>query len=37
MLRKPLEVLLIYVVLTGFSAAVFVYGFGMPISLTWWN
>ena len=34
---KPLEVLIIYVVLTGFSAVVFVLLLGVQLPLFWWR
>jgi hypothetical protein len=37
LLSNPLEVIATYVVLTIFSALVFIYGFGMSIPLVWWH
>ena len=37
LLSNPLEVLAIYVALTGFSALVFVKGFDMQLPLFWWR
>ena len=37
LLSNPLEVLIIYVVLTGFSALVFVIWFDMQLPLFWWR
>lgn len=34
---RPLEVAVIYLVLAGFSVGTFVYAFGMPINLFWWQ
>jgi hypothetical protein len=34
---KPLEVIVIYLVLTGFSALVFVHWFDMRMPLLWWR
>ncbi len=37
LLVRPLEVLIIYLVLTGFSALVFVKWFDMQLPLFWWH
>lgn len=37
LLSNPLEVLAIYVALTGFSALVFVHWFGQQLPLFWWH
>jgi hypothetical protein len=37
LLSNPLEVLIVYVVLTGFSAAVFVTWFDIQLPLFWWR
>ena len=37
LLTNPIEVVLTFAVLAVFSALVFVYGFGMPIPLFWWQ
>ena len=37
LLSNPIEVLLIYAVLTGFSALVFVQWFDMQLPLLWWR
>jgi hypothetical protein len=34
---RPLEILLVYLVLAVFSAGLFVYGFRMTIRLVWWQ
>jgi Tripartite tricarboxylate transporter TctB family len=34
---RPLEILLVYLVLAAFSAGLFVYGFRMSIRLVWWQ
>jgi hypothetical protein len=37
LLAKPLETLIVYTVLTGFSALVFVQWFGMQLPIFWWH
>lgn len=37
LLSKPLEVLIIYLALTGFAALVFVHWFDMQMPLFWWQ
>jgi hypothetical protein len=37
LLSRPLEVVIVYVVLTGFSALVFVHWFDMQMPLFWWR
>ena len=37
LLTNPIEVILTYAVLTVFSVAVFVYGFGMAMPVFWWT
>jgi hypothetical protein len=37
LLSNPAEVLLTYLVLVSFAAGVFIYWFGMPIPVFWWD
>jgi hypothetical protein len=37
LLSNPIEVIATYAVLAIFSAGVFIYGFGLPIPMFWWQ